>query len=67
VVDYLPLPEWTTAQLWLTVAAFVIGLGFLFFIANLALSAQRGAPAPNDPWALSELPESAATAPATTR
>jgi cytochrome c oxidase subunit 1 len=67
VVDYLPLAQWTTAQLWLTVAAFVIGLGFLFFIANLALSARRGVPAGDDPWALSELPESAATAPAPAR
>ena len=29
VVDYLPLAEWTGPQLWLTVAAYVIGLGFI--------------------------------------
>ena len=52
VVDYLPLDEWVTAQLWLTVAAFVIGLGFILFIANLAIGARWGAPAPSDPWAL---------------
>ncbi len=52
VVDYLPLPEWTTAQLWLTVAAALIGIGFLVFVANLAISASRGAAAPADPWPL---------------
>ena len=50
VVDYLPLPEWTTAQLWLTVAGGLIGLGFLVFMFNLAVSAGRGAAAPADPW-----------------
>ncbi len=50
VVDYLPLPEWAPAQLWLTVAAAVIGLGFLVFVINLAVSASRGAAAPADPW-----------------
>ncbi len=54
VVDYLPLPEWTGAQLWLTVAGAAIGLGFLLFAANLAISARRGAAAPKDPWARSD-------------
>lgn len=53
VVDYLPLPQWTGAQMWLSVAAALIGLGFLVFVANLALSARRGAQAPDDPWPLS--------------
>lgn len=53
VVDYLPLAEWASAQWWLTVAAYAIGLGFVFFIANLALSARRGARAPDDPWPVS--------------
>ena len=52
-VDYLPLAEWTTAQLWLTVAAYAIGLGFILFIVNLALSARSGVQAPEDPWAVS--------------
>jgi cytochrome c oxidase subunit 1 len=64
VVDYLPLAEWTTAQLWLTVAGAAIGLGFIVFIANLAWSARRGATAPDDPWALSEDAESLIPAPA---
>jgi cytochrome c oxidase subunit 1 len=50
VVDYLALPQWTTAQWWLTVAGFLIGLGFVTFIANLAISARNGAAAPEDPW-----------------
>lgn len=54
VVDYLPLPEWTGPQLWLSVAAALIGLGFLLFIANLAISARHGAPAPSDPWPVSQ-------------
>jgi heme/copper-type cytochrome/quinol oxidase subunit 1 len=55
VVDYLPLAQWTTAQWWLTVAAYLIGLGFILFIANLALSARKGARAPDDPWAVSDV------------
>ncbi len=51
VVDYLPLPQWTGAQLWLTVAAYVIGLGFVVFIVNFAVSARRGIEARGDPWA----------------
>jgi cytochrome c oxidase subunit 1 len=54
VVDYLPLPEWTGPQLWLSVAAAAIGLGFVLFIVNLAVSARFGAAAPADPWPLSE-------------
>jgi cytochrome c oxidase subunit 1 len=53
VVDYLPLAQWTGYQFWLTVAAYLIGLGFIFFIVNIAVSARRGAPAPADPWAVS--------------
>ncbi len=52
VVDYLPLDEWVSLQAWLTVAGFIIGLGFLLFAVNLAISARRGEPAPGDPWAL---------------
>jgi cytochrome c oxidase subunit I len=59
VVDYLPLPEWSGPQMWLSVAAAMIGLGFLLFIANLAISARHGAPAPDDPWPISE-PETTA-------
>jgi cytochrome c oxidase subunit I len=62
VVDYLPLPEWTTAQMWLSVAAGAIGLGFLIFAVNLAISARRGTVATEDPWALSGLENSHAAA-----
>jgi len=50
VVDYLDLPEWSTPQLILTGGAYFIGLGFLFFIINMAWSARRGEVAPDDPW-----------------
>lgn len=56
VVDYLPLPQWTGAQFALTVAGFLIGLGFLAFIVNLALSAKRGAPVADEPWPLDSGP-----------
>ncbi len=67
VVDYLPLVEWVQPQLWLTVAAYVIGLGFIVFVVNIALSARRGVPAAPDPWAADAdegAPEGAAPAPA---
>lgn len=64
VVDFLPLPEWVTLQFWLTGAAFVIGLGFLFFAVNLAVSARRGAAAPDDPWAIGVTAGEGAPAPA---
>ncbi|HSS63028.1 MAG TPA: cbb3-type cytochrome c oxidase subunit I [Gammaproteobacteria bacterium] len=53
VVDYLPLSQWSIPQFWLTVAGFLIGLGFLAFMLNLALSATRGEPAAEEPWPLS--------------
>lgn len=62
VVDYLPLPQWSGPQLWLSVSAALIGLGFLAFIVNLAISALRGTPAPADPWPLSQ-PVSATNVP----
>ena len=66
VVDYLPIGEWVGMQFWLTVAGFAIGLGFLFFAVNLAVSARRGAAAPNDPWAVApgDVAGEAAPAPA---
>lgn len=53
VVDYLPLSQWSIPQFWLTVAGFLIGLGFLAFIINLAMSATRGSPVADEPWPLS--------------
>ena len=64
VVDYLPLPEWTIAQFWLTVAGYLIGLGFLVFIVNLLVSARRGALAPQQPWPLEEESEAGTPTPA---
>ena len=64
VVDYLPLPEWTIAQFWLTVAGYLIGLGFLVFIVNLLVSARRGALAPQQPWPLEEEAEAGTPTPA---
>ncbi|MEC5383916.1 cbb3-type cytochrome c oxidase subunit I [Aurantimonas sp. C2-6-R+9] len=65
VVDYLPLAEWTGAQMMLTGAAYLIGLGFLVFVFNIVWSATRGPLAVGDPWLVSdEAPVHPATVPA---
>ena len=57
VVDYLPLPEWVTAQFWLTIAGYLIGLGFALFVLNVVSSASRGRPVgASDPWPIMETP-----------
>lgn len=54
VVDYLAIPEWAGPQLWLTIAAYLIGAGFLAFTANLVWSASRGTSiGEGDPWPVS--------------
>jgi len=50
VYDYLPLKEWVMPQMMITAAGFAIGLGFLIFVYNVAVSAKRGEPAPDEPW-----------------
>ena len=52
VYDYLDISVWAEAQMFITMGGFLIGLGFLFFVVNLAWSAKYGAPAPDDPWPL---------------
>ena len=54
VVDYLPLQQWAVPQMLLTGAAYMIGLGFIFFVINFMWSATRGRTADADPWALSD-------------
>jgi cytochrome c oxidase subunit 1 len=48
VADYAP--EFQTLNDVATAGAFVMGLGVLFFLTNLALSLLRPRPAPADPW-----------------
>ncbi len=50
VYDYLPLKEWVMPQMMITAAGYLIGLGFLIFVFNVALSATRGERAPDEPW-----------------
>jgi cytochrome c oxidase subunit 1 len=50
VVDYLPLPEWVGAQFGLSVAGFMVGLGFLVFIINVVISVKSGDKVTDDPW-----------------
>ena len=54
VVDYLPLQEWAMPQMILTMSAYLIGLGFIIFVINIAWSASRGTAASGDPWKLSD-------------
>lgn len=50
VVDYLPLPIWSSLQFWLTVSVSLVGLGFLVFVWNFLRSASHGAVVQEDPW-----------------
>ncbi len=50
VYDYLPLQEWAMPQMMITAAGYLIGLGFLIFVINVALSATRGERAADEPW-----------------
>jgi len=52
VYDYLDISGWPQAQLFITIGGFLVGIGFLFFVVNLAWSARYGKAAPDDPWPL---------------
>jgi cytochrome c oxidase subunit 1 len=54
VFDYLDVPEWAMPQIMLSAGGYLIGLGFIVFIVNVALSARRGKPAADDPWPVEE-------------
>ncbi len=54
VVDYLPLPQWTTPQLLLTGGAYLIGLGFILFVVNIMWSATHGRIVRGDPFPLED-------------
>jgi cytochrome c oxidase subunit 1 len=63
VVDYLPRSDWTIPQIGLTFFGFLIGLGFVLMVANLAMSARRAAPEiDGDPWELEDSPQPVAAA-----
>jgi len=64
VVDYLPLQQWAVPQLILTGGAYLIGIGFIFFVFNLMWSSTRGRTVQGDPWPV-VLQESGQSAPAT--
>ena len=64
VVDYLPLPEWVLGQFWLTIAGYLIGIGFLLFLVNLLVSASWGRRVgSSDPWPVEESPSTSSEAP----
>jgi len=63
VVDYLPLPLWSSLQLWLTISVYLVGLGFLVFMWNFLRSYRRGEVVTTDPWEL-PAPATAALGPA---
>jgi cytochrome c oxidase subunit 1 len=62
VYDYLPIPGWAEAQLFITIGGYTIGLGFLIFVFNLAWSARNGKTSPDNPWELVMDDDTAATA-----
>ncbi len=61
VYDYLDLPGWAVPQMFITMGGYLIGIGFLTFVLNLAWSAKYGKPAGDNPWPLEH---DAKTAPA---
>ena len=50
VYDYLEMPGWAEAQLFITIGGYLIGLGFLFFVVNVAWSSSHGKIVEDDPW-----------------
>ncbi len=64
VVDYLDLPEWSSSQLVLTGGAYLIGLGFIVFVFNVAWSARSGQISPADPWPVEHEDAAASAVPA---
>lgn len=50
VYDYLDIPGWAEAQLFISIGGGLIGLGFLFFVVNLAWSSRYGKPVEDEPW-----------------
>jgi heme/copper-type cytochrome/quinol oxidase subunit 1 len=63
VYTYLPESGWGTLNLVSSVGAFVLGVGVLLFVANVAGSLRRGAVAGDDPWAADTLEWSTSSPP----
>ena len=65
VYDYLQMPGWVEAQIFITIGGAMVGLGFLIFIFNVAWSSRWGKEAPENPWPLEmDEPNATATQPA---
>ncbi len=64
VYDYLPLQEWMMPQMMITAAGYLIGIGFVIFVYNVAVSASRGQKAARDPWPVEHDGAAPAAAPA---
>ncbi|PCH66093.1 MAG: hypothetical protein COC12_13740 [Rhodobacteraceae bacterium] len=50
VYDYLEIPGWAEAQMFITIGGYMVGIGFLFFLVNLFWSAKYGKVVEDDPW-----------------
>jgi cytochrome c oxidase subunit 1 len=48
VADYLP--NLANVNLWVSLSAFLLGSGFIVFVANMLRSAAKGEPAGSNPW-----------------
>jgi cytochrome c oxidase subunit 1 len=54
VFDYLDVPEWAMPQMMLSAGGYLVVLGFIVFIVNVAWSASRSQPVSDDPWPVEE-------------
>jgi cytochrome c oxidase subunit I len=50
IAEYDPALGIQTAQLWITIAGYLIGFAMIIFIVNLIYSARRGEVAAPNPW-----------------
>ncbi|MGI4813714.1 MAG: cytochrome c oxidase subunit I [Janthinobacterium lividum] len=55
IYTYAPGMGWTTVNMLSSIGSFVLAIGILLFLVNVAISLRRGAPAGRNPWDASSL------------
>jgi cytochrome c oxidase subunit I len=63
VYTYLPQMQWDSMNMLATIGAFLMGLGFLVFLANVVVSRKRGLIAGPNPWQAGSLEWATASPP----
>jgi cytochrome c oxidase subunit 1 len=48
--DYSQFPQFESAHRWMTVGAFILGIGFVIAVLNWIIGAMRGPKAGDNPW-----------------